>query len=41
MAEIGEPDHIVRRERTPVPSHAPAEPVTIPEPEPKTEPVPA
>jgi hypothetical protein len=37
MAEIGEPDHVVRRERTPVPSHAPQEPVTAP----VTEPVPA
>jgi hypothetical protein len=35
MAEIGEPDHIVRRERTPVPTHAPSEPVHAPaEPEP-------
>jgi hypothetical protein len=37
MAEIGEPDHIVRRERTPVPNYVPDEPVTTP----SQEPVPA
>lgn len=40
MAEIGEPDHIVRRERTPVPDHAPVEPLHAPA-EPALEPVPA
>ena len=35
MAEIGEPDRVVRRERTPVPQTVPVEkPVTVPEPVP-------
>lgn len=41
MAEIGEPDHTVRRERTPVPDHAPMEPQHAPEPAVPAEPVPA
>lgn len=39
MAEIGEPERIVRRERTPVP--ATPEPVTAPAVEPQPEAVPA
>jgi hypothetical protein len=39
MAEIGEPERIVRRERTPVPDTT--EPVIAPAVEPQTEPVPA